>query len=167
MIDQLVPMIGVLLGSFATYLGSSVVERAQFKRLLATRWDEGKLETYAEYASAVKDMLRAAGRYMEARDDGRELAGLRAELEAADDVRSRIFERVVLLGDPDVTEAGKEVNRQVLETRRLALDPATPAGQNLGGDDVVGALNGLHEAARKDLGITRSPRRRYPMLPGR
>ncbi|MGW5924583.1 hypothetical protein ACWFPY_36800 [Nocardia fluminea] len=153
MLDQLIPMLGVLVGSLTTYLGASIAERARFKRALATRWDESKLETYSEYAGTVKDMLRAAKRYAEAQDAGHELTGLGAELEAADNLRSRVFERVVLLGDSAVTSAGRDANRLVLEAKRSCLDPEKPVGLDLGGDQVVDALNALHEAARKDLGI--------------
>ncbi|MFE2954757.1 hypothetical protein [Nocardia tengchongensis] len=161
MIDQIVPMAGVLLGSAATYIGTALAERAKFQRQLQTRWDQGKLDVYAEYATAVKNMLRAAGRLAEANGKGSgEITVLTAELEAADDRRSTVFERLVLLGDPDVTEAAKSTNQLVLEAKQVAR--ATHAGETplMPGDAVVAALNTLHEAARHDLGIRRPPRRR-------
>ncbi|MFI9406875.1 hypothetical protein [Nocardia sp. NPDC052316] len=168
MLEQLVPMIGVVLGSFATYAGATLAERARFKRLLTTRWDQNKLDVYAEFATCVKDMLRSAGRYADARDEGfTDLAELRAELEAADNRRSTVFERLVLLGDPAVTEAAKSANQLVLKAKRISVEgPATAEERTLGGDDVVGALNMLHDAARQDLGISRTPGRGIVARPG-
>ncbi|MBF6132807.1 hypothetical protein IU501_07295 [Nocardia otitidiscaviarum] len=157
MIDQIVPMVGVVLGSLTTYLGTAWAERVRYQRLLATRWDQHKLDVYAEYASAVKDMLRAAGRHADARDRGvEELAVLRAELESSDNRRSTVFERLVLLGDPAVTEAAKTANRLVLEAKRISTEISSTSEQRLRrGDEVVAALNSLHQAARIDLGIPR------------
>ncbi|WP_306362516.1 hypothetical protein [Nocardia sp. CC227C] len=162
MIDQIVPMVGVVLGSLTTYLGTAWAERVRYQRLLATRWDQHKLDVYAEYASAVKDMLRAAGRHADARDDGvQELSVLRAELEFSDNRRSTVFERLVLLGDPAVTEAAKEANQFVLEAKRISTEAPSSREQRMrGGDEVVAALNTLHQIARADLGIPGPDRRR-------
>lgn len=160
MIDQIVPMVGVMLGSMTTFVGTALAERAQFRRLMATRWDESKLEVYAQYASSVKDMLRAANRLADASNRGEEnLAAMRAELEAADDRRSLVFERLVLLGDPDVTESARNANQLVLEAKSVA-NGVSSEERRLPGDAIVEALNMLHIAARTDLGIRETVRRR-------
>ncbi|WP_063776060.1 hypothetical protein [Nocardia vulneris] len=167
MLEQLVPMIGVVLGSLATYAGATMAERARFKRLLSTRWDENKLDAYAEFASCVKDMLRAAQRHSQAREEQwAELPLVRSELEAADNRRSTVFERVVLLGDPAVKEAAAAANQVVLESKRMSVEgTSTPGQHDLGGGQVVDALNLLHEAAREDLGIRRPARHGIAIRP--
>ncbi|WP_148310609.1 hypothetical protein [Nocardia otitidiscaviarum] len=165
MIDQFVPMLGVLLGSLTTYVGTAAAEPARFRRLLTTRWDESKLEAYAEYASSVKAMLRAANRYAEARDKGTDLGLLRSDLEDADNHRSTVFERLVLLGNPTVSDAANQVKRLVLESKRIAIEHPSPAEPHVGGGDVVAALNVLHEVARKDLGIIAHPTQRRSTRP--
>jgi hypothetical protein len=53
-LQQLPTLVGVLIGAAATYGATSLTERARWRRAQAVRWDEKKVNAYAEYANAVK-----------------------------------------------------------------------------------------------------------------
>lgn len=52
---QIFTLVGVLIGALTSYFAAAAVaERARFRRELATRWDERKLDTYIEYVTCVR-----------------------------------------------------------------------------------------------------------------
>ncbi|GGM22775.1 hypothetical protein GCM10010129_78920 [Streptomyces fumigatiscleroticus] len=70
MVTQIITLVGVLIGAMTSYLATAMAERAKFRRLMATRWDERKLDTYIEYVSCIKEIQRAAMAAGRARDQG-------------------------------------------------------------------------------------------------
>ncbi|XVV08286.1 hypothetical protein ACQP2X_25920 [Actinoplanes sp. CA-131856] len=111
--DQLPAMIGVLVGSVATFLGTSAVGRAQWRRERQARWTTMQLAAYTEHAHAVKKMTDLA-RAVAAHQGWDDLADPLApeigvpRLVAAELDRSAKWETVLLVGDPAVVEAGQK-----------------------------------------------------------
>ncbi|MEJ8650250.1 hypothetical protein WKI65_19640 [Streptomyces sp. MS1.AVA.3] len=70
MASQIITLIGVLVGALTSFFATSMAERAKFRRTLATRWDERKLDTYIEYTSCIKEEVRTARRAVEAGERG-------------------------------------------------------------------------------------------------
>ncbi|WP_155589736.1 hypothetical protein [Streptomyces cavernae] len=48
MVTQIITLIGVLIGALASFLATAMAERAKFRREMATRWDERKLDAYIQ-----------------------------------------------------------------------------------------------------------------------
>jgi len=58
MSTQLLVLAGVVIGALASYLTTTANEKARWKRTLDSRWDDRRVEAYASYAQAVKDIIR-------------------------------------------------------------------------------------------------------------
>lgn len=108
LLAQLPALIGVLVGTLGTVLATHVAERSRWSRAQSVRWDDRRVEAYAEYARALKGVsitvsrLRATGPDTPEREAGLALL-LDAEAE-----RSKAWERVLLLGDSATVNAGRE-----------------------------------------------------------
>ncbi|WP_433663597.1 hypothetical protein ACQPW1_16600 [Nocardia sp. CA-128927] len=124
MAAQLITLAGVIVGALATFLSTSLADRSRFRRVLETRWDERKLDVYAEYVSCVKAETRIARKHSEP-DIARGESLTMSDLDAAEALRSHLFEKLVLLADPRVTEAAHVVNREVWDLLRIATHTST------------------------------------------
>ncbi|MEV0260711.1 hypothetical protein AB0I49_05120 [Streptomyces sp. NPDC050617] len=166
MAGQILTLVGVLIGALTSFFATTFVERARFRRTMATRWDERKLDTFIEYTSCVKEVLRAARDVFRAQERQEDQTVGLAAMEAAESKRSVLFEGLVLLADTTATEAANVVNQRTWAVLRLARDPAgedaTP--QDVG-NAVIEALNSFHKAAKADLLMMRGPS--LPVLPDR
>ncbi|MFI5684040.1 hypothetical protein [Streptomyces sp. NPDC051636] len=158
MASQIITLVGVLLGAVTSFFATTLAERAKFRQALATRWDERKLDTYVEYVSCVKEAARAAGRVLEAREQGDDPSETLAEMEAAETRRSVLFEGLVLLAEDAASEAAATANERLWALLKCAREPAgVPAARrNELGPALIDALNSLHKAARADLTIGKS-----------
>ena len=154
MATQIVTLVGVLIGALTSYLATAIAERAKFRRTMATRWDEKKLDTYIEYLSCVKEIMRAAREALRARDRGEEATGALAEMEAIEAKRSILFESFILLSNEAAAAAAHVVNQQAWDLLRVTRNPANGEAA-LEEVPLVTALNALHAAARADLAIGR------------
>lgn len=154
MATQIITLIGVLIGALTSYLATAMAERAKFRRLMATRWDERKLDTYIEYVTCIKEIQRAAMDAGRARDRGEDAPDALAEMEESERRRSVLFESFVLLSDERSAAAAHLVNQRTWELLRAARD-ASNGMSVLRPIPLVEALNVLHEAARADLTIVR------------
>ncbi|MFC4564036.1 hypothetical protein ACFO4E_19410 [Nocardiopsis mangrovi] len=155
MLAQILPLAGVVIGALASYLATAMAERARFRRSMAIRWDERRMDVYVEYTSHVKKMLKLGEKILR---DPADPAGRQADLEALEEERSARFEALALLADPATTDAAHTVNRQVARLLRATrepdrTEPPAAGGPSLG-DDVVAALNTFHAAARRGLGVS-------------
>ncbi|WHM37425.1 hypothetical protein [Streptomyces sp. BPTC-684] len=116
------------------------MERSRNRYQLLTRWDDKKIDAYADYVDAVKAKIAMAVRLYEFREGMRQEE--RTERELRDDLADasltwgRSFERVMLLGGDDAIEAAHELNVVLAEinltgfkgcTGLLALD-LSPCG---------------------------------------
>jgi hypothetical protein len=59
-ITQVVTIAAVMLGALTTYGTNELMERNKQKRKFGTRWDEKKLDAYAEYIGRVRASIHAA-----------------------------------------------------------------------------------------------------------
>lgn len=123
---------------------------------METRWDERKLNIYADYASAVKKVNRVARNAVAARDEPRKLTALLAEMDEVEANRSILFETLILLAEPSAVEVANALNQKLWQILEIVRNPATD-------DDIhrerlaielMSALTDLHQRARLDLGIT-------------
>lgn len=154
--SQIITLVGVLVGALTSFLATSMAERAKFRRTLATRWDERKLDTYIEYISCVKEAVRSARQAVDMWERGEDNSVHLSDMDAAEAKRSILFEGLVLLSDHSAAETAKAVNQRLWDLLEFARNPC--------GDDaaarrlemsmrVIGELNSFHEAARSDLAI--------------
>ncbi len=158
-IEQLVAIGAVLLGSLATYWTNAAAERARNRHELLTRWDDKKLSAYEGYVDCVRECIFMAVRFYEDREgiraSERTEAEMAAEMAAARRLRGQAFERIMLLGGDAVIEAAHELNAAAREVDWQA-DREIPGSL----DDwrernraVFRSINVFHDSAREDLGV--------------
>lgn len=158
-VQQVITIVGVLLGAGATFAGAALTERSKWKRAQGSRWDDRRLVAYSEFANALKrfsevSMRMAAGRGFPnagqpiSVEDGAQLLA-----EAASDTTLK-WEMVLLLGSAEAVAAGRLWNKAVWELSLVAL------GREMGHEDYVLAFeaagykrNDFYECARRDLGV--------------
>ncbi|NEA18854.1 hypothetical protein [Streptomyces halstedii] len=153
MATQIFTLVGVLIGALTSYFATTVAERAKFRREMATRWDERKLDTYIEYLTCVKQIQRAAMAAGQAREQGVDASEALAAMEESENRRSVLFETFVLLSNEKAATAAHTVNQRTWELLRMARTPSSGTAE-LRPIPLVEALNVLHEAARSDLTIS-------------
>ncbi|OKK10280.1 hypothetical protein [Streptomyces sp. CB02400] len=153
MATQIITLVGVLIGALTSYFATAMAERTKLRHLMATRWDERKLDTYIEYVSCIKEIQRAAMDAGRARDQGKDPSDALTEMEGNEKKRSILFETFVLLSDDRAATAAHAVNQRTWELLRTARVPSNGTAE-LRPIPLVEALNVLHEAARSDLTIS-------------
>ncbi|MFE2761653.1 hypothetical protein [Streptomyces halstedii] len=153
MATQIFTLVGVLIGALTSYFATTVAERAKFRRAMATRWDERKLDTYIEYLTCVKQIQRAAMAAGRAREQGMDASEALAAMEESENRRSILFETFVLLSNEKAATAAHTVNQRTWDLLRTARMPSSGTAE-LRPIPLVEALNVLHEAARSDLTIS-------------
>ncbi|WP_331735409.1 hypothetical protein OG379_40710 (plasmid) [Streptomyces sp. NBC_01166] len=155
MATQIFTLLGVLIGALTSYFATTMAERAKFRREMATRWDERKLDTYIDYLTCIKEIQRAAMAAGRARDEGADAAEALSDMEESENRRSVLFETFVLLSDERAATAAHTVNQRTWELLRTTRNPSSGVAE-LRPIPLVEALNVLHEAARSDLTISSS-----------
>lgn len=112
-LGQLPALIGVVIGTLGTILATGLTDRSRWVRAQSVRWDERRIDAYAEHARALKEVHTLALR-IAAADRGASNAhpidrdaGL-ALLAQADAERSKAWEKVLLLGDANSVAAARE-----------------------------------------------------------
>ncbi|MDG4797194.1 hypothetical protein [Micromonospora sp. WMMD1082] len=119
---QLPALLGVLVGTVGTIVATSLADRSRWRRNQTVRWDERRLDAYAEFARALKEVHTIAGRLIGGyRDRDAELAAL-AE---ADFRHTLAWENVLLLGDGPAVTAARAWRDAVWDIERLARDRST------------------------------------------
>jgi hypothetical protein len=158
-IEQLVTIGAVLLGSLATYWTNAATERMHNRHELLTRWDDKKLSAYEGYVDCVRSSIFLAVQLYEHK------TGLRAseqtepemvlESSAAARLRGQAFERIMLLGGDDVVEAAHALNALALEVDWQASGKVHGSLEDWRerNRSVFRAINAFHDAAREDLGV--------------
>lgn len=66
-IAQVVTIVAVLLGALTTYVTNHLMERSRHRAALRVRWDEKKLDAYADYVGQVRGrsmLLSSSMRYV-------------------------------------------------------------------------------------------------------
>ncbi|MER8068306.1 hypothetical protein ABTZ59_08415 [Streptomyces sp. NPDC094034] len=155
MTTQIFTLVGVLIGALTSYFATAVAERAKFRREMATRWDERKLDTYIEYVTCIKEIQRAGMAAGRARDQGTDASDALKNMEESENRRSILFETFVLLSNEKAATAAHSVNQRTWELLEMARIPSSGVAE-IHPIPLVQALNVLHEAARSDLTISSS-----------
>ncbi|MEU3185936.1 hypothetical protein ABZ707_17290 [Streptomyces sp. NPDC006923] len=158
-LGQLVTIAAVLLGAITTHVTNHLMERQRKRDALLTRWDEKKLDSYAEYIDKVRTCIYAAVLLYEVHNNMRAIERgeheLTLELAEAEGGRARSFERVMLLAEDGVIEAAHKLNAASLaiDWRARGATQGTLEEWRELHKVAFAAINGFHEAARDDLGV--------------
>ncbi|BEL05638.1 hypothetical protein Q0Z83_038290 [Actinoplanes sichuanensis] len=161
-LGPLIAFAGVLIGAVLSYLFSRQGERRRERWALDREWRERRLQTYSAYLADVKQMKSVAARIAAdvglddhapplARDAGLDLL---AEVNMA---RGNTFETLALMGDRELVEAARALNRALWRLEWFArglLDDTDVDGWHVAKDDYYQAVNDFHELARRELGVT-------------
>src|SRR5580704_8203450 len=70
LLNQVLVLLGVVIGALASYLTTAATERARWRRALDSRWDDRRVEAYAAYAQAVKEIISVSSRLAAGRGIG-------------------------------------------------------------------------------------------------
>lgn len=162
-LSQLLVLAGVVVGALASYLTAAATERTRWKRTLDSRWDDRRVDAYASYAQAVKDLITIssriyAGRNIAADSDSWALPPSRENLElfeSAKRKRATAWEPVLLLGDPETVKAARNWHESVWVLERWA------SGEIIGkredwekaSSEVTRTRSLFYESARNDLEV--------------
>ena len=133
LLTQMIALIGVVVGAIATLGSTILLERIKWSRSQSVRWDEKKLQAYADYARAVKSIHQLAFRLSAAKRTDSQAVPVDkdvalAQLAEAETVRTNTWEAVLLLGDSATISAAYEW--------RLAVGQLTLWVRDLSSDDV-------------------------------
>ncbi|MFF5130975.1 hypothetical protein ACFY41_29140 [Streptomyces syringium] len=124
--SQVLPLVGVAIGAAVSLAVSAVNERTRWRRQQSVRWDERRLNAYAEYAHTVKELsnrytglavargLTTGSTPLEPTD------AVLEELAAAEIHRSALAEALWLLGDVDTNTAAAKLNHALWHLEWLA-----------------------------------------------
>ena len=124
--SQALPLVGVAIGAAVSLMVSAVNERTKWRRQQSVRWDERRLNAYAEYAHAVKELSNRYKRLAIARGVTTGSVPLEPtyaileELAAAEAHRSALAETIWLLGDVDANTAAVKLNHALWHLEWLA-----------------------------------------------
>lgn len=161
MFNQLLVLAGVIVGALASYLTTAATERARWRRALDSRWDDRRVDAYASYAHALKDMISISSRIVAGRSISKNpelLAPSEQNLEllaAAGAKRAIAWETVLLLGYPDTVVAARNWHEAVWRLQGFARGTITGdvADWERARSEVNRARSAFYEAARNDLQV--------------
>ena len=160
--SQLLVLAGVIVGALASYLTTAATERARWKRTLDSRWDDRRVEAYASYAQAVKDIITISSRIYDGRGIAVNPDALSstqedlALLESADTKRAALWETVLLLGHAETVIAARNWHESVWRLEWWARGRIT--GKHESWENARSEVNRtrslFYESARKDLQVS-------------
>jgi hypothetical protein len=164
-LQQLPALIGVIIGAGGSFVVTTTTQRAGFRRELAARWDERRMNAYAEYARAQKMSITLTMRVASSFGADPYPHPLTAEdgaaaLGAATEAREPAWESLLLIGTPEVIEVAQRWNQAVWNMEQFIQ----AKGQNperwrelwQASDSLRGEF---YAAARRDLGVPHAARR--------
>jgi hypothetical protein len=158
-VQQLLTLVGVVLGAGATYAATSRTERTKWQRSQDTRWDDKRLAAYSEYANALKRWLQVSYRlaaergYSNGTQPVDRETGLHLLTEAEAD-RTVKWETVLLLGSPEAVRAGRRWHQAVWEIHDLGLrEPIDQDAYTRGYQKMVRRRQDFYRHARTDLNV--------------
>ncbi|HKS48035.1 MAG TPA: hypothetical protein VJT49_23570 [Amycolatopsis sp.] len=159
-VAQVLTIAGVLLGSAATFIATTTIERIRWRRTQSTRWDDKRLMAYTEYANAVKRSVRLCRRIAETRNlltTGQpiDLDAAFAELAEAETERALKWETVLLLGDPATISAARAWHEQVWRLERILHEDSPDKTSFIDAyKNTMRLRNDFYACARADLDVT-------------
>jgi hypothetical protein len=165
MLNQLLVLAGVIVGALASYFTTAATESARWKRTLDSRWDDRRVEAYASYARAVKEITRtvaalAAGKGMAMHSVPIPMTQENLDkLELASSNRATAWEAVLLLGHRDAVVAARNWHESVwrLDWTVRLKENATPEDYEAVRAVVNHAREIFYESARLDLQVKGGP----------
>ncbi|WP_406119052.1 hypothetical protein [Streptomyces sp. NBC_00989] len=158
-LQQLPALIGVVIGALGSYVAIVRGDRARFRRERAARWEERRLEVYAEYARTLKKSVTLA--YRVASHFGNDphphpLTPAEAEplLAEATVGRDPSGEALILLGSPEVVEKARAWVSAVMEMERfMRTQTHDPVAWRELMDRQRAGREGYYAAVRDDLAL--------------
>jgi len=152
----------VVVGALASYLTTAAIERARWKRTHDSRWDDRRVEAYASYAQAVKDIISISSRIHAGRGsaaDSWALSPTQDNLEllaSAGIKRAAAWETVLLLGHPNTVTAARNWHESVWRLERWARGQVTDEHEDWekARSEVNRTRSLFYESARKDLQVS-------------
>ncbi|MEU9124403.1 hypothetical protein AB0C96_31855 [Streptomyces sp. NPDC048506] len=172
-IQQLPALIGVVIGALGSYLASTRGDQARFRREQAARWEERRLETYADYARALKKSVTLTYRIAAHLGNDPHPHPLSPEeaaphLADATDARDPAGESLLMLGTPDVVEKAREWVVVVMEMegflRARTRNPETWSAML---ERQRAAREGYYAAVRRDLALPPGHSGEWRLVPTR
>ena len=161
-ITQVVTIAAVLLGALTTYVTNHLMERSRHRATLRVRWDEKKLDAYAEYVGRVRASIHASVLLYEVREDLRSMPrgehDLTMDLTDAGGAQALAFERVMLLAGDAVVETAHKVQEATAAIgwqARGVVDGTLDEWRALH-TTAFRCINAFHQRARADLGVSGS-----------
>lgn len=160
LVEQLPALIGVAVGAVATYVTTSLGDRARWQQQRDERWDSARMQAYADFGNAVKQVFHVATRIAVRRGMPYSAEPLRPDAKAmsvlneAEGDRACAWEAVLLLGDPETVNAARTWWHEVWRFVWFARGWLTDAEQwqaALRESDM--ARQCFYECARRDLGV--------------
>jgi hypothetical protein len=167
---QLLTILGVAVGAMASFITTRMLDRERWRREEALRWDAKRLESYTEFAVAIKDFTNLARRICA--DLGLpttalpidHVDGLALLAEAQHEVGNR-FESVMMLGTPEAIDAAQAWRECAWHLEWLARGiRSDPVEYRQASDAAKEARQDFFAAVRKDIGVTSGP---IPHVSGR
>ncbi len=145
--QQFVTLGAVVVGAVMSYLAATATERRRHRNEAAARWEQRRVDLYADYAEVAKRILRHTedvGK-LDPSSDG--FGAAASKLRMLEEDRSALFERLMLVGDRATIEAAHKLNH-VMWTLQSELPGAVPYTPEWRETPWVVQLNNLHACAR-------------------
>jgi len=175
-LNQVLVLVGVIVGAAMSYLTSTLTERTKWRRATLTRWDDKRLEAYSIYADAVKAEQRVTLRLANGSGAGSRTLPLAPEegiplLADAEGRRATAFEKVMLLGTEEAIRLARRWHVAVWNLQHICRN-GDGTIRTLSAEDVdrfsleyqrlVHLKDEFHLAARRDLGVNSTLPKRDP-----
>jgi hypothetical protein len=158
-LQQLPALIGVVIGALGSYVAIVRGDRARFRREREARWEERRLDVYAEYARTLKKSVTLAYRVAAHFDNDphphplppAEAAPLMAEATAAGDPAG---EALIMLGSTQVVDKARIwVSAAVEMERFLREETRDPEAWHALVERQREGRAGYYSAVREDLAL--------------
>jgi hypothetical protein len=162
-LNQLPALLGVIVGAAASYLATSAGDKTRWMRSQRVRWEDKRVQVYADYGHAVKRVYELSKRLAASRGLPTNAGPLSLEtgledLTQAGIERSEMWERLLLVGDPDAVAAARAWHHILWQLEAFAHGRLSDPDQWKATDRAFrDARSRFYETARHDLGITSGP----------
>lgn len=162
-VDQLVTLLGVVVGAAGSYTTTTLTERSRWRRVQAERWHEKKFDVYASYGNALKETvwitqrIGAALGYAYVVDPLEHAEGLKvlAEAEAR---RATLWESVLLVGSSETIAAARSWHEAIWILEVHVREQRHDAEKwRLDAQRVSQRRDAFYAAARCELGVAGPP----------
>lgn len=159
LIEQLPALVGVAVGALSTVFATTWADRSRWKREQRARWDIERMRAYIDYANVVKRVSWLSIRIAAARGFDHSAEPLApdtglAELARMEQERAVAWERVLLLGHPDVIAAARAWHVAVWRLQWFARGKLTSAADWVDAHRQSELCRDIYyERARRDLGV--------------